>query len=96
MKRYFKSKKIAENYFEVDYIEYREDGTAKCSGSEDFSRERIKTLHIWDVCTPTGKLNKGNQRMWKSLTTIRTYTAKEARKIAESLYPDMELRLTRL
>lgn len=46
MKVYGKITKIATNYYEVVYIEYREDGSVKCTGTEDFSHERLLKMLV--------------------------------------------------
>lgn len=96
IKQYFKGKVIATDYLEVPYIEYREDGTIKETGTEDFSKKRyLTTIHTWLIFTPIDELIKGKKRKWKKIFLIRTTSAIHAKKIAEFKYPGIELRIER-
>ena len=73
-------------YYTAEYTEYREDGSIKCKGTEDFSGERKNTLHSWDICVPTNKTNKGGHTIWDKVDNITTTDAKNAKKIATFKY----------
>lgn len=74
-------------YIEVPYTEYREDGTLKCTGTEDFTAERYKTLVTRYIYTPTGKVNKGGHRTWEEAKRITSQTTADVRKLAAILVP---------
>lgn len=69
-------------YIEVPYTEYREDGSIKCTGSEDFTAERYKTLVTRSIYVPTGKLNKGGHRTWEQSKRFTTASTKSFRRLA--------------
>lgn len=80
-------------YMIVPYIDYRSDGL-KLEGEEDFSPERWAGNHgKWWIWTPMGKLDRGGHRRWDCRRLLCARNAKEARKIAEMLYPDQEISL---
>ena len=62
---YGKRTKITEDeeYFEVEYTEYRNDGTIKGTGTEDFITKRWNSVKAHMVYTWDGtKRNKGGYR----------------------------------
>jgi translation initiation factor 2 beta subunit (eIF-2beta)/eIF-5 len=73
-------------YMEIPYIEYREDGSIKCEGTEDFSADRYRTLIRRTVYTPSGKVNKGNHTIWDMGKEIVSNSNKDVRSIADILY----------
>jgi len=75
-------------YYTANYIEYREDGSIKQKGTEDFSGERMRTIHNWDIWAPTEKVNKGGHTISERIGTIYTTNAKTAKKIATFKYGD--------
>ena len=93
---YHKKREIATDYFEVPYIDYREDGTIYNKGTEDFSIQRLKMIHLWRVKTPSGEINKGGHRIWEIIDNIRALNAKDAKGIAKILYPGLEIKLEKL
>lgn len=74
-------------YLEVPYTEYREDGTPKCTGTEDFTAERFKTLVTRYIYVPTGEVNKGGHRTWTEARKITSQSTKDVRKLATILVP---------
>lgn len=67
MKLYGKVKQIGtldgQPYLEVEYKEYREDGSLKATGTEDFSANRWASTPIRFVYTWDGeRRNKGGKR----------------------------------
>ena len=94
MKQYLLNKKVVltknekgfSEYVEVPYIEYREDGTIKGEGTEDFTINRLRMLKRKTVYTPNGKLNKGNHRMWDMGKEIISNSNKDIRSIADIFY----------
>ena len=91
--------KIAEGYFEVPYVEYREDGTIYCEGTEDFSKERLETLKSYDVVAKTGEktkeshINKGGRNKWEEVGAITAEERKTAMKVAEIVFAGKEIDL---
>lgn len=75
-------------YYTANYIEYREDGSIKQKGTEDFSAERLRNIHNWDIWEPTEKLNKGGHRIFERIDTIYTTDVKTAKKIVTFKYGD--------
>ena len=81
-------------YYEVPYIEYREDGSILCEGTEDFSGDRLKTLKTYEVVKQTGEktkrssINVGGRNRWKHVCWMDVNTRKEAVKIANFLFHD--------
>ena len=61
---YGKRTEIANDYYEVEYIEFREDGSPKCTGTEDFTSQRwskqTKSYECWSW--DGHRLNKGGHR----------------------------------
>ena len=87
MKDYSKKKKIGDRYFELHYIEYREDGSIKGTGVEDFSLDRLADkMHYWAVKIRTAQKNKGGRTIWDWIGEIWTTNPKDARKIANIQY----------
>ena len=81
-------------YHEVPYIEYREDGSIKCTGTEDFSGQRMKELKVYEILTKTGNKNKGGKNIWKHETYIYTFENPSLiKKTFSNKYPDMFVRL---
>ena len=76
-------------YFEIPYTEYREDGTILCTGTEDFSSERLKEIKYFEIVEKTGEktkesnLYKGGRNRWRHLAYIATTKRKNALKIAQ-------------
>ena len=73
MRIYGKRKEIAPNYYEVEYKEIRPDGTLKQTGTEDFTRERLKSATDWrNIYTWDGqRRNKGGARWFEYRETVR-------------------------
>ena len=93
MKIYGKHTQIADRYFEVEYKEYREDGTLKATGTEDFSVERWnKQAHMRFVYTWDGtKRNAGGHRWFDYQTSVWTDDTKAFKKYAQARYADAAL-----
>ena len=99
MRIYGKRKAIAEHYYEYEYKEYREDGTLKCIGTEDFSAERLRTLEHRFIWTWDGqKLNKGGYRWFEfdGMVIINKGDLKELKKIVAKWHPEATLIQARL
>ena len=86
-------------YYEVPYIEYREDGSILCEGTEDFSSERLKTLKTYEIVEKTGEktkasnINLGGRNRWMHVAYITVAKRSEAVKIANIEYPEKELQI---
>ena len=85
MKIYGKAKAISQldgrPYLEVEYKEYREDGSLKQTGTEDFSAKRwskvpIRFVYIWDG----QRRNKGGKRWFDYDGLYRTDDPKAFKK----------------
>ena len=93
MKIYGKHKQIAERYFEVTYTEYREDGTVKQTGTEDFTPERwnkqthMRSLYTWDGINR----NRGGYRMFDFHGVYVVDDPRAFKKYAQAKYPDAAL-----
>lgn len=83
MKVYGGAVQIANGYFEVEYTEYREDGSIYQKGTEDFSRERMRMLKWYLIYVPTGQLNKGGHKTWVSVGKVHVHSHKDAVFFAE-------------
>lgn len=93
MKLYGKVNKINDEYREVQYTEYREDGTIKGKGTEDFSIARFSKLKYFEIFQKTGKQNKGGHDTWESIGYFRATDSRKAGKIARMIYGnDIQLR----
>lgn len=94
--------KIAEGYFEVPYVEYRENGTIYCEGTEDFSLERLETLKSYDVVAKTGETTKesayfkGGRNRWEEVGCITAEERKTAMKVAMIVFADREISLRKI
>ena len=86
MKEYGKARKINNDYYEVEYIEYRDDGSVRFVGTEDFSRKRLRTLAYYSIHIPTGKLNKGNKMIWEQKGFVKSNSCSDAKFIAKLHY----------
>ena len=60
-----------EGYYEVGFHEYREDGTLRRTGSEDFSNSRFNKLKAYEIRKPSGRLNKNGRMMTEHFTYVR-------------------------
>ena len=59
-------------YLEVAYTEYRNDGSIKCTGTEDFSSKRWSSTAIKSIYTWNGeKRNKGGYRWFDFQGNVR-------------------------
>lgn len=80
-------KKIARDYFEIPYIEYRKDGSIYSTGTEDFTKERLKSLKTYEIVSPTGEktkessLHKGGRTRWKHVQDITCINRKTCKII---------------
>lgn len=91
-------------YYEVPYTEYREDGSILCTGTEDFSGERLKTLKTYEILEKTGEKTKAsninlsgrNRNRWGHITYITVAKRSDAVKISKIEYPDKELQIRNL
>lgn len=87
MKDYYGRKKLNksygnDSYYEMKYTEYREDGSIKGRGIEDFSGARLDTIHFWGVWFKTERKNKGGHTIWENIGEVWTDNVKNAKKIA--------------
>lgn len=99
MRIYGKRREIAEHYYEYDYKEYREDGTLKCTGTEDFSSQRLRSLEHRFIYTWDGeKRNKGGYRWFDFIgsVTILEGDLKELKKIVAKWHPEATIIQARL
>ena len=85
MRIYGKAKAIGTNnggaYLEVEYKEYREDGSLKQIGTEDFSAERWAAVPMRFVYTWDGqRRNKGGYRWFDYDGAYRTNDPKAVKK----------------
>lgn len=89
-------------YYEVPYVEYREDGTVCNMGTEDFSSERLNTLKVYEVVEKTGEktretsIYKGGRNKWKHVNYFRVTERKEAVKLAKVLYTGREIQIRKI
>ena len=93
MKIYGKRKHIGFGYFEVEYKEYRPDGTLKQTGTEDFTSTRWnKQTHTRFVYTWDGqRRNNGGCRWFDFVGTFTTDDPKALKKYAQARYADAAL-----
>lgn len=86
MKEYYGIKKLNKGYedcyYEMKYTEYREDGSIKSKGTEDFSGARLNAIHSWGVWIKTQRKNKGSHTVWENVGEVLTQNVKYAKKIA--------------
>lgn len=91
---YGKRKEIAPDYWEIQYREYREDGSLKMVGTEDFSTKRMcKYINAKCVFTWDGqKRNKGGKRFFDYHGIYRyTGSNKQLKAYIQTQYPKAEL-----
>lgn len=95
MRIYKYRKEIADRYFEVAYEEYREDGTLKQTGTEDFSVARYhdQTEQRWIYTWDGQKRNAGNHRWFECREVIRISKGdlKTLKKVMADRYPEAEI-----
>ena len=93
MRIYGKKKHLGYGYWEVEYKEYRNDGTLKATGTEDFSAERWnKQTHRRFVYTWDGmNRNKGGYRMFDYNGAFVTDDPKAFKKYMQALHADAAL-----
>lgn len=78
----WKKTELHKDYYEVPYTGFTIDGT-RVESTEDFSLERLRTLHFWDVRVYSGRTNKNGGRMTDSTGyTLCGYDLKDVRKAA--------------
>lgn len=76
-------------YLEVEYKEYRADGSLKMIGTEDFSAKRWSGVPMRFIYTWNGeKLNKGGKRWFDYEGSMRTDDPKALKKYLEKVYAD--------
>ena len=64
----------------------------KVKGTEDFTLERWRAQVVDRVVyVPTGKLNKGNKKMWEHAGTVRARNARDCGKIARLVFAGQEI-----
>lgn len=64
----------------------------KVEGTEDFTLERWRDQVVDRVVyVPTGKLNKGNKKMWESAGTVRARNARDCGKKARLVFAGQEI-----
>lgn len=86
-------------YYEVPYVDYREDGTICNIGTEDFTSQSLHLIKIYDVMEKTGEktkessTNKGGRNRWKCIKTLRVTNRSNAVKVANFLYPNKEIQV---
>lgn len=86
-------------YYEVPYIEYRDDGSILCTGTEDFSSERLKTLKTYEIVEKTGEktkvsnINLGGRNRWDHVSFISVVKRSDAVKIANIEHPEKEIQI---
>lgn len=88
---YGKKTKISDNYYELAYTEYRADGTIKCKGTEDFTKERLHSqTKTFDVYCYNGKTMHGvireGYRMTDCVGTLRVSNNAPKLTVAKRLY----------
>lgn len=73
MKIYGSKRKINDDYFEVEYTEYSEDGDIINEGTEDFSQKRYNSIPVYEIWVWDGqRMNKGGKRWFDHVQTIRS------------------------
>lgn len=87
-----------EDTYEVSYDEIIEnDGVYHAKmGVEEFSRQRLSSLCLWDLKRPTGKLNGRGRRLWEKMDSIYAKSYAEAKEIVKFFYPDQEIQMVRV
>jgi hypothetical protein len=90
MKIYGKRKHLGFGYWEIEYKEFRPDGTLKQTGTEDFTAERwAKQVHSYSVHTWDGtRRMAGGQKWFDNLGIFWTDDAAAFRKYAKSVHAD--------
>lgn len=88
-----------DGYFEVPYIEYREDGTIYGTGTEDFSSKRLNTLTTYKVLektrekTKSSSVHSGGRNRWRQIALITVAKRIDVTKIASKKYEGKELQI---
>lgn len=96
---YGSPKRIATKYYEVEYTEYREDGTICGMGTEDFSYERLKELKTYEVLEDTGlrtkesSTHKGGRIRWEHVAYLNVFERKTANAVSKMLYVERKIQL---
>lgn len=96
MKIYGKTKVIGTvdggAYLEVNYKEYRADGSIKQTGTEDFSAKRWSSIPYRFVYTWDGqRRNKGGRRWFDFEGMIRIDDPRAYKRLTKVLFPDAEI-----
>lgn len=73
-----------------------EGGILLKRGTEYLSGQELCSLSLWDLKRPTGKLNRGGQRLWESIDSIYAENYADAKKIMQYFYLDQEIQLARV
>lgn len=73
MKIYGGKRRISDNYIEVKFTEYNEQGEVMREGIEDFSPIRLSKVPVYDIWTWDGETrNKGGHRWFNLAQRVRT------------------------
>lgn len=80
-----KKTELHKDYYEVPYTGFTIGGT-RVESTEDFSSERLRTLHFWTVRVYSGKVNKNGGRMTDGTGyTLCGYSLSDVRKAASHM-----------
>ena len=98
---YGEPKRIANKYYEVEYTEYREDGTICNVGTEDFSFERLQMLKTYEVLAKIGKTKESSTHVsgrnrWGHLAWYNVFERKTAVFVANNNFKEHEIQLRKL
>lgn len=93
-KVYDNVKKIGIDYYEVPYTGYGADGTLVCIGTEDFSKERLRSqTKVFSVFCYNGKTMHGayreGYRMTECVGTLRVSSNAPKLTVAKRLYENV-------
>lgn len=83
--------------YEIEYTDYREDGTVCGKGTEDFSKDRLKNLTYkrYDVKEDSGERTKTGLVKWdlvkRLVVRVDNANSRKTRKLFETIYNDCKL-----
>lgn len=92
-----KSKSINDNYFEIPYVEMREDGEVVCTGTEDFSKKRMQDIKMYSILIHNENDFYGHGlKKWREKLLVRVMRRKDALLYGKKMFPENEVQVKKI
>lgn len=91
-----KVRELSLAYWEIPYTEYREDGSIKRKGIEDFSAQRYNELNRYNVRAYTGEISPSGSKLTHVIGCFLLNKGDSPSKAARLIYGDRVARVDRI